>query len=65
MQRLNGKDRKPPERPSRALTALLQVLQWGVRTIDAAAKSLVIAAVLFWLLFLTRLAISGIDPMCR
>lgn len=65
MQRSNGEDRKPPDRPSKTLYALLQVVQWAVPTIRVAAKHLVIAAVLFWALFLTRWAISGIDPLCR
>ena len=65
MKRLNGQDLHPPDRPSKTLIALLQVFQWAVPTIKVAAKSLVIAAALYWALFLLRLAISGIDPLCR
>ena len=65
MKRLNGMDLRPPDKPSKTLLALLQVFQWAVPTIKVAAKSLVIAAALYWGLFVLRLVISGIDPLCR
>lgn len=61
MQRSNNNQ----DTPSPALYHLLQTFQWTVRTLSVTAKTMIIVTGCSASLFLLRLAIMGIDPVCR